>query len=305
MIAAKGFYGMRVLVTGANGQLGRELQRVSWGGANAQNHKLEPVFATRSACDLADSAALYAYLTAIKPEFIINGAAYTAVDRAESDPKAAFAINAHAAGIIAAWAAEHNAQLLHISTDYVFDGQSPRPYVENDPVHPTGIYGASKEAGERLVRERLAAHIILRTAWVYSPYGHNFVKTMLRLMRERGAVKVVSDQRGSPTAAADLAQACVAIVASCAAGRAVYGTYHYTGAGEASWFSFASAIADLYSPALGHRAQTLPISTGDYPTPARRPAYSVLDCQKIYKDYAISQRPWQQALSECLQELLE
>src|SRR5439155_17347627 len=191
------------------------------------------------------------------------------------------------------------------STDYVFDGKKHGPYREDDPVNPLGVYGRSKEAGDRAIREALAEHVILRTAWVYSAHGHNFVKTMLRLAGERPVLRVVADQTGSPTSAADIATAIVTVVRRVAAGRRQRGTYHFTGAGAVTWHGFAEAIFEMAAPWRGPPPRVEPIATADYPTPARRPANSVLDCRRIGEAFGVVPRPWREALAEVIRELSE
>jgi dTDP-4-dehydrorhamnose reductase len=244
-------------------------------------------------------------LAAQRPDLAINLAAYTAVDRAESEAEAAWAVNCTGAMHIAAGCADRGIPLVHLSTDYVFDGYKDGPYREDDPVNPLGVYGASKEAGERAVREALRRHIILRTSWVYGAFGQNFVKTMLRLGAERETLRVVADQHGCPTAAADIASALVALAQQVAAGEERWGTYHFAGAGATTWHGFAEAIFDLALPYRGRRPRVEPIATEQYPTPARRPRNSVLDCSKIADAFGIRPAPWRPALAAVIRELLQ
>jgi dTDP-4-dehydrorhamnose reductase len=234
-----------------------------------------------------------------RPDMVINAAAYTAVDRAESEPDAAWAANCTGPAQLAAGCREAAIPLIHISTDYVFDGSKQGPYREDDPVNPLGVYGRSKEAGDRALREALAEHVILRTAWVYSAHGHNFVKTMLRLAGERPVLRVVADQTGSPTSAADI------VVRRLAAGEGRWGTFHFTGGGAVTWHGFAEAIFELAAPWRGPPPRVEAITTADYPTPARRPTNSVLDCRLIADAFGIVPRPWSEALAEVIRELYE
>ncbi|HVH74868.1 MAG TPA: dTDP-4-dehydrorhamnose reductase [Stellaceae bacterium] len=287
---------MRVLVFGGGGQVGFDLARARW----PEGFALRSL--DRAEADITEPAAIAAALAAEPPDLVVNLAAYTAVDRAESESERAWAVNCAGAGNVARAASTRGVPLVHISTDYVFDGTKSGPYREEDPVNPLGQYGASKEAGERAVREAAPRHVILRTQWVYGVAGANFVKTMLRLGRERDVVRVVADQWGGPTAAADLARAIVAIAQQIAAGSVAWGTYHYAGAGAVSWHGFAEAIFDLAAPYLGRRPRLERVATADYPTPARRPLNSVLDCEKIRRDFGITPRPWRQSLEAMLGE---
>jgi dTDP-4-dehydrorhamnose reductase len=286
---------MQVLVLGAAGQVGTELRRA------ALPPGMSLAALDRAGVDIADRAAIVAAIRRERPDLVVNAAAYTAVDRAESEAEAAFAINAAAPGDIAAACAEAGIRLIHISTDYVYDGTKPGPYVEGDPISPLGIYGRSKAAGDAAVAAALAEHVILRTAWVYSAHGGNFVKTMLRLAGERPSLRVVADQHGSPTAAADIAAAIVAVAARIGAGEGRWGVFHFTGAGATTWHGFAEAIVAL----AGKNVPVTAITTAEYPTPARRPANSVLDCTKIAAAYGINGRPWRDALAEVIAELFD
>jgi len=302
---------MKVLVLGAGGQVGRELCRLRWPAP------FEIAAFDRGGLDIARREAVFAAIARERPDFVVNAAAYTAVDRAESEPEAAWAGNCTGPANLAAACAEAGIPLIHISTDYVFDGGKIGPYREDDPVNPLGVYGASKEAGDRAIREALRQHVILRTAWVYSAHGHNFVKTMLRLAAgrqptglsrgERPVLRVVADQTGSPTSAADIAGAIAAIVQRLAAGSTAWGTYHFAGAGAVTWHGFAEAIFELAAPwnSTGRGPPPLveAITTAEYPTPARRPANSVLDCTRIGEAFGIKPRPWRAALAEVVQEL--
>ncbi|MGE0259918.1 MAG: dTDP-4-dehydrorhamnose reductase [Alphaproteobacteria bacterium] len=288
---------MKVLVLGAGGQVGRELRRYSW-PADASLVAFD-----RSGLDITSREAVYATIARERPDIVVNAAAYTAVDRAESEHDAAWAVNCAGPGHIAAACRRTGIPLVHLSTDYVFDGAKSGSYREDDPVNPLGVYGASKEAGERAVREALNEHVILRTAWVYSPHGHNFVKTMLRLAEQRPVLRVVADQTGSPTSAADIAGAIASIARRIAEGNTAWGTCHFTGAGTVTWHGFAETIFDLASPWRGPPPRVEAIATADYPTPAQRPANSVLDCSRIAAAFGVEPRPWRTALAEVVEEL--
>jgi dTDP-4-dehydrorhamnose reductase len=284
----------RILVIGRSGQLARALAEATWPAGIAL------ASLSRAEIDLARPAGVAAAVAAEKPDLVINAAAYTAVDKAESEPELAFAVNRDGPAALAEACLALGAPLIHVSTDYVFDGAKRGPYVEEDPVHPVSVYGASKEAGESAIRARLPAHVILRTAWVYAPQGQNFVRTMLRLGRERPEIRVVDDQVGCPTAAAELARAVAAAALGLLAGGRGYGTFHFCGAGETSWFGFAQAIFEL---AGGPRPRLVPIPTAGYPTPARRPANSVLDSAKFARLYGVTARPWRESLARCLKDI--
>jgi dTDP-4-dehydrorhamnose reductase len=290
---------MKILVFGAGGQIGREVCRAAW----PPRYAILPF--DRKAVDITKSAAVSAMLTRETPDLAINLAAYTAVDRAESEPEAAWAVNCAGAAHIAAACDESATPLIHLSTDYVFDGRKTGPYLEEDAVGPLGVYGLSKEAGERAVRAAVARHVILRTAWVFGAYGANFVKTMLRLAAERPALRVVADQRGCPTAAADIAVVLMVIARQIERGEAKWGTYHFAGAGAASRHGFADAIFDLAAPQLAARPQVEPITTDQYPTPARRPMNSILDCRKIAEAFGIRPPPWRVGLASVIREVLD
>jgi dTDP-4-dehydrorhamnose reductase len=285
-----------VLVFGAGGQVGRELiQRSAPRGFTLLG-------LTHADADIADREAVEGAVRRHRPDIVVNAAAYTAVDKAESDSDRAFAANEAGPRNLALVAKDVGAVLVHLSTDYVFDGCKADAYGEDDPVAPTSAYGHSKEAGERGVRETLARHIILRTAWVYAAHGSNFLRTMVRLAREREVVRVVADQHGTPTSAADLADAIVAILPQLTETNA-FGTFHLTNTGRTTWHGFAQTIfAELTRHGnLVPRLEA--ITTADYPTPARRPAMSVLDCRKIAGAYGIQLRPWQDAVRTTLDAL--
>jgi len=297
---------MRVLLLGGNGQVGTECRR-----------SLAPlgelVIATRNgqlqdgtACEMADfdrPATLAGLIARIAPHVVVNAAAYTAVDRAENEPDAAFRANAEAPRCIADACAQRDALLLHYSTDYVFDGRGTLPYLEGDPTAPLGIYGASKLAGEQAVRDSGARHLIFRTAWVYAAHGKNFLRTMLRLAAERDELRVVADQIGAPTSAALIAD-----ISAQALGQSFgqSGTWHLTATGATSWYGFAVAIIDGAQARglLTRRPRILPITTADYPTPAARPAYSVLDTTALQHDFDLRLPPWQDGLGQVLDSIV-
>jgi dTDP-4-dehydrorhamnose reductase len=287
---------MDVLLTGGTGQLGIELLRQPW----PEGVRLHAP--ARAELDLADPASVARMVASRRWDAVISSGAYTAVDRAESEVGAAWAVNALAPAILAKGAAEVGAPIVHLSTDYVFAGNKPDPYVEDDPVGPLGVYGASKEGGEQAVRTANPRHVILRTAWVVSPHRANFLKTMLRLGAEREELRVVADQHGCPTFAADLAAAIRTILLRLMADRgAPTGTFHFVNEGEASWAEFAAEIM----AASGRAARVVPITTAEYPTPARRPANSRLSTEKLRRDWGIAPPPWRASLAAALAELKE
>jgi len=287
-----------VLLTGGAGQIGTELLRQApahWRIAAPSEVEL----------DLSDARSVETVFGSATWSAVINAGAYTAVDKAESDIAAAWRVNALGPAMLAEATAKAGVPLIHISTDYVFSGQKPGFYVEGDPVAPLGVYGASKEGGEQAVRTGNPRHVILRTAWLVSAHGNNFVKTMLRLGADRPVLRVVDDQRGCPTSAADIAGALLVIAERLAGDPAApTGDYHFVNDGEASWCEFARAIFEA-AEAHGRPApQVEAITTADYPTPARRPANSRLSTAKIRRDFAIAPRPWRAAMEEIVAELL-
>ena len=276
-----------ILVTGKNGQLGNELQVLS-----KQYEQYEFVFTDAAELDITDTKKLADFFLEQTPFACINAAAYTAVDKAETDKELSLKINAEAVSTLAENCRRHGSRLIHISTDYVFDGLGNTPYKEEDAVRPVNYYGYTKLKGEEAAATNPET-VIIRTSWVYSYYGNNFVKTMLRLMKERESINVVNDQFGSPTYAADLAQAILDIVLS---QNFKAGIYHYSNAGVISWYDFATMIRK----SAGLSCTVNPINTAGYPTPANRPAYSVLDKEKIKNVYNLPIHEWKESLSKCL-----
>ncbi|MCU0333804.1 MAG: dTDP-4-dehydrorhamnose reductase [Chitinophagaceae bacterium] len=284
---------MKILVTGANGQLGKCFADLTAGpdGAGEKWHLLG-----REHFAIDQYAMVEEVLKELKPDWVINAAAYTAVDKAESEPAVAMLMNGEAVGHLAAVCARLNIGLVHVSTDYVFDGRGTRPYLPTDAVGPTGVYGKSKLSGEQLVQHHHPGAFIVRTSWVYSQHGHNFVKTMLRLMADRTELNVVNDQVGCPTYAPDLAAALLQV---CRTATAAPGVYHFCNSGAISWFQFATSIAAM----IGSDCQVKPIATSQYPTPAARPPYSVLDTSSFSQTFHWPMQPWQDRLRVCLHHL--
>jgi dTDP-4-dehydrorhamnose reductase len=285
---------MRILLTGAGGQVGAELART-----------LAPLGQVRAfdraSLDLADPDALVAACREARPALIVNAAAYTAVDRAESEPGLAHAVNGVAPGILAEEARRSGAVLVHYSTDYVFDGSRRSPYREDDPPAPLNEYGRSKLAGERAIAQSGCRHLILRTSWVYGPRGRNFLLTMLSLAREREEIRVVDDQRGAPTSSLFLAGATARALAAIPREGVASGIYHLTAAGQTTWAGFARAIFERAARRPGFRApRVVPIPTSGYPAPARRPAYSVLSNRKFTSAFGFAPSAWESQLDECL-----
>ena len=284
-----------ILVTGGQGQIGLELARQDW-PADMSIH-----YPTRAELDIASQVSLAAYLRGRRFDAIVNCAAYTAVDKAERDRDAAFLVNGEAPG----WLADTGIPLIHVSTDYVFDGSKDGFYTEDDPVAPLGVYGASKREGERAVLAGQSRSVILRTAWVLSAHRGNFLKTMLRAATANPKLRVVDDQHGCPTSAQDIASAIRTIVRRLVEGpRASTGIYHFVNAGEASWCDLARQIFALSAAAGGPTAEVEAITTADYPTPARRPANSRLSTAKVAADYGIQPRDWRPAIRDIIDELV-
>lgn len=274
--------------------------------ATAPGGQVQVLCLGRPELDIRDPASIQRAVETASPDIVINAAAYTAVDQAESEQDEAHLVNAVAAGALARAAAAVGASILHLSTDYVFDGSKDAPYVESDPVDPLGAYGRSKLEGERLVAEGNQQAVILRTAWVYSPWGKNFTKTMLRVAESRGELAVVHDQRGNPTSATDIAAALWSIALQYAnnPGSLVPGVFHMTAAGEASWAEFAEEIFAASSAAGGPGARVKRIMTAEYPTPTRRPANSRLDCSRLAAAYGVALPDWRQSTHSVVHELV-
>ncbi|MGH6800892.1 MAG: dTDP-4-dehydrorhamnose reductase [Methylocella sp.] len=287
-----------ILVFGAAGQLGHEVM------ALAGARDIEAAGCNRAEADVTDFASVEAAILAVKPRLVLNAAAYTAVDRAETEPEAAYAANALGAATIARAAAQQQVPVIQISTDYVFDGTKTGAYVETDPISPLGVYGKTKAAGEAMVRQANSRHFILRTAWVYGRFGANFLKTILSLSRTREELRIVADQHGCPTATYDLAEAVFAIDRSLARGINASGTYHFAGDGTTTWHGFASAIVEAQAHATGRRPKVFPIATADYPTSARRPANSKLDSGLFSSVFGYRARDWQTRARETVEMLL-
>ena len=316
---------MRIAVTGREGQVAQALAAVG------SEEGVEVILVGRPDLDLAAPTSIFPALHAAKPDIVVSAAAYTAVDKAESEPDLAFAVNAAGAGAVAAAAARLGVPVIHLSTDYVFDGTGARPYREDDPTGPLGVYGRSKLDGERAVAAANPRHVILRTAWVYAPFGNNFVRTMLRLAGTREDVGVVADQRGCPTGALDIARAVIAVAKTLAAEPAdatvaaeealsglafagsvlppdaaqdCFGVFHLTGQGEAVWADVAEAVFARSAALGGPTARVKRIATADYPTPAQRPANSRLDGGKLSRVYGITLPDWRVSVDDCVTRLL-
>lgn len=296
---------MTVLVFGGNGQVGQELLRALAPLGTVVATTRSGVLPDGSACETADFGqpdSLPALLDRLQPSIVVNAAAYTAVDRAEQEVDAAFAANAQAPGVIARWCAAHGVPFVHYSTDYVFDGQGTAPYREDEPTAPLGVYGTSKRDGEDAVRAAGGRHLIFRTAWVYASHGANFLRTMLRVGAERDQLRVVADQIGTPTPAAVIADVTVqALQHPCA----LSGTWHLTASGQTSWHGFAEAIfaEALATGVLAKVPSVEAIPSSQYPTPAKRPAWSVLDNRKLQQDFGIELPTWQDGLKRVITEL--
>ncbi len=288
---------MRLVVTGHQGQVASALH------ALAGDSGIDVVLLGRPTLDLERPDTLAPVLSAARPDVVVSAAAYTAVDQAESDPERAHAVNAVAPGMLARAAADLGAPIIHLSTDYVFDGQKPTPYLESDATGPQTAYGATKLAGEVAVRAANPAHVVLRTAWVYAPHGKNFVRTMLQLAQTRDRVSVVADQLGNPTSALDIAQGVIRVARKLHGGEGPAGVYHMTAGGEASWADFARAIFAGARRRGAAWAEVDPIASVNYPTPARRPPNSRLACAKIAADYDVRLPSWPVALDRCLDRL--
>ncbi|NJM14230.1 MAG: dTDP-4-dehydrorhamnose reductase [Bacteroidales bacterium] len=281
---------MTILVTGANGQLGNELKQIA-----KANKTFEFVFHDIDTLDLTDHQSVAKAIKTIEPAFIVNCAAYTAVDKAEEEKDLAYLLNCEVTARLGELAKEHNSRLIHVSTDYVFDGKAHKPYNEECQTNPQSVYGASKLKGEQALFETDA--VIVRTSWLYSSFGNNFVKTMLRLGKERDTLKVIFDQVGTPTYAADLASCIYKIIETSHTGQAVpAGVYHYANEGACSWYDFATEIMQQ----ANLKCKVLPIETFEYPLPAPRPHYSILNKKKIKETLKIEIPHWKESLTKCL-----
>lgn len=292
----------KILVTGANGQLGKELQQLSVSYTNPIAIGYQFVFLSRENFAITDFALVKEAFKVHAPQYCINCAAYTAVDKAESEKESAFMVNGRAVGVLAEASKENNCRFIHISTDYVFNGNASVPYKEDSTVDPKSVYGASKLEGEELALQFNPGSIIIRTSWVYSEFGKNFVKTMLKLMNEKEEINVVSDQIGSPTYAADLAEAILQIITTLHTHDSrltTHGLYHFSNEGIISWYDFAVAIKEI----SGNKCKVNPIPTSQYPTPAKRPAYSALDKTKIQQTFGIKLKDWKKSLEVCIRKI--
>ncbi len=300
----------KILVTGANGQLGRSLRDIAPGFP-----QYEFLFVSREVLAVEDGDNLQQYFKENRPQWLVNCAAYTAVDKAESEKVQAMKVNGEAVGMMAAVTKENHCGFIHISTDYVFDGNATSPYMVDHPVSPQNEYGRTKLEGERLAFKFNPETILIRSSWIYSEHGNNFVKTMIRLMKERDSINVVSDQLGSPTYARDLAEAIMMVIKNiksslpsqepkainpaCPAGRHQPCIYHFSNKGIISWYDFAVAIKEI----IGLSCIINPIATSQYPTPAKRPAYSAMDTERITKEFDLEIKGWKESLVECLKRM--
>lgn len=292
---------VRIVVTGREGQVARALSERCAG-----NRRFELVHAARPDFDFEKPAMLADEIVALEPDVVVNAAAYTAVEQAESEPDRAMTINADAAGEIARGARLAGAPVIQISTDYVFDGTLDRPYREDDPVSPLGVYGRTKLAGEKAVAAANERHLILRTAWIYSPFGRNFVRTMLNLAETRDRIEVIDDQFGNPTSALDLADGILAAIGKVTASEASprFGVFHLAGSGSASWYELAREVFSAAAPVIGRSPQIRAIGTKQYPSRVRRPANSRLDCDRFAAKFACTLPNWRESVQECVERLL-
>ena len=286
----------KVLVTGANGQLGWELQQ-----AAKANPNFEFIFLDRSAMDLSNPDGLLKIIESYAPSAIINTAAYTAVDKAETEKSLAHVINAEAVAELASIAKNKNIPFITYSTDYVFSGNAAIPYVTDTQLAPVNYYGKTKADGEQMALAANPDSIIIRTSWVFSSHGNNFVKTMMRFMKERDSLNIVADQKGRPTYAKDLAIATMKMIEAIEAGKTIKGVYHFANQGETTWFDFAKKIQSV----AGLTCEVNPIKTVDFPTPAKRPAYSVLDTSRIEKEIGLQIPHWETALQACYDQIMK
>lgn len=279
----------KILVTGANGQLGSEIRKIE-----GQYPGLSFCFTDVVELNITSEADVAAFISDNQPDFLINCAAYTSVDKAETDKETAYLLNARAVEILAEESAKVNCKMIHISTDYVFNGNGPRPYTEDIATDPQSVYGSTKLDGELLCQKKNRESIIIRTSWLYSAFGNNFVKTMVRLGNEKSEIGVIADQIGSPTNAADLAEAILTIISSVSSGEKAFvpGIYHYSNEGVASWYDFTKAIFDI----TNLNCLVKPIASEDYPSPVKRPAYSVMNKSKIKATFGLKIPHWRDSL---------
>jgi dTDP-4-dehydrorhamnose reductase len=286
----------RVLVTGANGQLGNELRRLA-----GSSEKTEFIFTDVDELNITDAVAVNKFIEKHPVSFLINCAGYTAVDRAEDDEEKAYSLNAEAVNIIGKACISHNIQLIHFSTDFVFDGNSRKPYTEQDKPNPLSVYGKSKHAGE-IYLKKLKTGIIIRTSWLYSSFGNNFVKTILHLAQEKDELRVVKDQVGSPTWAVDLAEVTIKIINyhRNTPNKPNWGLCHYSNEGQCSWYEFAREIVDM----AGFKTKIKPIGASEYPAKAIRPLYSVLDKSLIKSWLGVEIPSWKDSLARCIKEII-
>lgn len=301
---------MRVLILGSNGQVGAELHGALQSELSSAHLEFEILCLTRADLDLAKTSFIYNFLVNKAPDVVVNASAYTAVDKAESEAKLAFMINEHAVGEIAKYCSDFGSKMIHISTDYVFDGAAKQPYGEEEDVSPSGVYGQSKLAGENLIRRTLTEHLVLRTSWVFGASGNNFVKTMLAIAQERKELGVVADQFGAPTSARAIAGVIAKTVAyACKSDQTEmeWGTYHYSGFPYVSWAEFASEIFEqaTLKGIIPSAPVIKSISSEAYPTPAKRPANSRLDCSKLKATFGIDPDDWKTSLGLVLDDLKE
>jgi dTDP-4-dehydrorhamnose reductase len=292
---------MKILLTGSKGQLGREVEKA---GLNAG---LDIISMDLPEIDITDSEKLARLFSGLKPSIVINAAAYTAVDLAESQKDICYAANLAGPANLTRLCNENKARLIHISTDYVFDGRGSTPYREDDPVSPVNVYGHSKAEGEKAVLAGHDKHIILRTSWLYGRYGNNFVKTMLRLGQEKKSLQVVNDQYGCPTCAYDLAEAIMVIVQRILKDMSnISGIYHYCGNGITTWYEFAKQIFQIVGElGLSNVPMVTPITTSQFPTAAKRPLYTALDCSEIQKNFGIRLKPWRVSLKQTIHQIID
>jgi dTDP-4-dehydrorhamnose reductase len=287
-----------ILVFGGNGQLGQSLVQA------ATSRSLPLRVLAHAEVDIADEAAVAAALMRWRPTLVVNAAAYTRVDLAESEADAAARTNEIAAGLLGSACARADIAMIHVSTDYVFDGTKAEAYLESDPVSPLNVYGRTKAAGEAALRRTLKHHVIIRTAWVYSEFGQNFLKAMLRLIQTRDELRVVDDQHGTPTSARDIAEAIVFIAPQVLREEEVWGTYHFTAGGATTWHGFARRIAAQQAAFTGRHPRILPISTAEYPTAAKRPFNSRLDCRLFARTFGFSANHWTESVDATVKTLL-